>query len=301
MSSLDEYPKAVINSFRDRFKKEFDSKEQSYIKNNLRERTFLAPCQIEIIDSKNPLQQGWIVTFDRDRPDMEFIFHENIEDLKSFIENKRKDPNWLKQFPEDRKEYFIKDLLRAKSKHLVSSWMHQARGVFIIFNYDVRKKSPEGFARDSYLIWHLRTLLKDLERKKIKEETKALRKGVGKVTKKGLRSALLSKISGIETRLKRLDEHDSELAEMKEEIGGVRKLIGVSEEFQEWKALASSVEDLKSEQVSKEVFISEIKRLDQRIGDLKTIKLLSIRTIIEILLAIAAILATLVAAGVIRF
>ncbi|MDO8125357.1 MAG: hypothetical protein Q6364_13410, partial [Candidatus Hermodarchaeota archaeon] len=56
----------------------------------------------------------------------------------------------------------------------------------------------------------------------------------------------------------------------------------------DWRVLVSDVYDLKSQHVSRELFESEIKRLEQRIEDIKAIRLFSIRTVLEVSLAIFA-------------
>jgi len=104
------------------------------------------------------------------------------------------------------------------------------------------------------------------------------------------------------TRLvKKIDEYEKRISKIEEDICGVRRIIGVSKEFQDWRALTSDVETLKKKHVGKDLFESEVKRLDQRIDALKEVKFWSKRTFLEIILAIWGTIVTLYASGVLRF
>lgn len=80
----------------------------------------------------------------------------------------------------------------------------------------------------------------------------------------------------------------------------MRRLIGVTKEFQDWRLLVSDVLTIKRDYTTQSIFQSEIARLDQRIEDLKAIRFWSKRTLVDIILAIIALIATLIAADVIH-
>ncbi len=114
-----------------------------------------------------------------------------------------------------------------------------------------------------------------------KRDTETLREEFEKVADRVARSQLKGPIQRLETTIEKIDE-----LEKREEQ--TRKLIGQTKEYQDWRVLVSDVYDLKSQHVSRELFESEIKRLEQRIEDIKAIRLFSIRTVLEVSLAIFA-------------
>ena len=110
-----------------------------------------------------------------------------------------------------------------------------------------------------------------------------------------------NKIDNSIRNIRELEQHEKRLDKIEQEIGGVRKMIGTTKEYQDFRVFTTDIEELKKSHVHKQVFQSEIKRLDQRIEDLKAIKFWSKRTLLEIALAIMAVIATLYGAGVIKF
>jgi hypothetical protein len=116
---------------------------------------------------------------------------------------------------------------------------------------------------------------------------------------------IAEKIDKALKEIKRIDEHEKKLMSVEKDIVGMRRLVGSSQEFQDWRVMASDVETLKKTHVTKELFESEIRRIDQKIDSLKEIKFWSKRAIVDIVLAMVATvsttIATLMAAGIIKF
>lgn len=103
--------------------------------------------------------------------------------------------------------------------------------------------------------------------------------------------------------IKRIDEHDKKLVSVEKDIVGMRRIVGESKDFQEWRVLTPEVQRLKDEHISRKEFESDIKRLDEkidsvntRIKDLREIKFWSKRAVLDIALAIVATVSTAIAA-----
>ena len=111
---------------------------------------------------------------------------------------------------------------------------------------------------------------------------------------------------------KKLEKALREIRRMDKEIDRVHRMIGASKDFQDLRAFITDVEALKKSHIHKDVFITETKRLDEkidrgfealntRIEDLKAIKFWSKRTLLEIALALLGTIATLFATGILKF
>lgn len=59
---------------------------------------------------------------------------------------------------------------------------------------------------------------------------------------------------------------------LEDEVDAVRKLIGQTQEFQDWRVLASDVHQLKEERVPRDLFESEIERLSSEIRSFEKIQ-----------------------------
>ena len=150
----------------------------------------------------------------------------------------------------------------------------------------------------------LRMRAREAKIRSIEEEIEEIATGIKKIQDESLRAKMLehtNKISDSILDVKKLEQHELRLKSIEQEIGGVREMIGTTKEYQDFRAFTSDITELKKTHVHKEVFESEIKRLDQRIEDLKAIKFWSKRTLLEIALAIMTVIAVLYGAEVIKF
>jgi len=162
------------------------------------------------------------------------------------------------------------------------------------------RKEIESIAND---------VMKTIETNAISRRANEIKLEAEKLVNKAQRAKLLEATEEIQASLEqinRIEQHEKKIAAMEGEIAGVRKLIGSSREFQDWKVLVDDVATFKkTPHVSKDLFESEIKRLDQRIDSLKEIKFWSKRTILDIALAVLATASTvivgLLGAGIIHF
>ena len=57
-------------------------------------------------------------------------------------------------------------------------------------------------------------------------------------------------------------DYDKRLCLVENELGGVRKLIGVTKEYQDFTILVSAVDDLKKNHIDKQLFDEVIKRIE---------------------------------------
>ena len=118
---------------------------------------------------------------------------------------------------------------------------------------------------------------------------------------------------------KKLEKALQEIGRIDKEIDRVHKIIGASKDFRDLRVFITDVDALKKSHIHKDVFITETKRLDEkidktldnlntrieaintRIEDLKAIKFWFKRTLLEIALAIWGAIVTLYAAGILKF
>lgn len=297
MTSWNEFLTDYIKSWRSSFEKMSAEEKKLAFDSHYAKYLFTEPCQIEVIALKKPFHVLWIVDHDENRNDMEFIVHSDVEtDFNSFFNQRRKeDPAWFKRFKEIVPRTKIKDPHLGKS----SLWSFGKDFFFIFFNYDIRKEDPKilGAAEVSFI---RQDSLKAAEREAIGIKTEEIKSEAGKIPDKYLRSSLLKAAEEIEnslSELKRLESHEQKIAALEGEIKGVRKLIGTTKEYQDWKLLVSDVETFKrTPYIKKALFDSEIRRLDQRIDALKEVKFWSKRTIVDVALAVIAAASTIIAA-----
>lgn len=306
MVDLESYVRIYVENWRHYFN-QLSEKEQSLIREIGSSSNFTAPLQMEVMSFKNSETFLWIITHDEERADLLFILKLNIdEDPKVFLRNQKKfAPNWYERFK--------------KGIEIVLPTSEADRNYGEIINCDdnvtyyfsgnkILETEPAKKAQTDVRILLLETLIEfekanlDRNTEEILTEAKLVQ---DESQRKKLQSAAEEIISSL-GRLKGYEEQDKKIAGMKEEISDVRKLIGASIEFQDWRLLIEDVERLKnSSYISKDLFDNVVKRLDQRIDDIKEIKFWSKRTIVDVSLAIIATASTLIAAllgaGIIHF
>ena len=299
MLSWNEYLSGFVSKFRNKFE-ELNSEEKFVVSLNM---TFLHPCQIEVIEFKERFWLIWVVTFDRNRPDMEYV-HTTAEEPAKLIADRPKDYALWKTI------LAMHAILGDKDERDFIDWFSiDENSSVYLFGCDPRIRDPQyNLARELVRnIEHFSSgkLVWQLGHERIEKTTSVLRKEKGKIIEEKLPTEFLD-ITKLQTReltlaqVKRFEEYEQKLSLVEQEIGGVRRLIGVTKEFQDWRLLASDVQSIKDDYINKSVFQTEIRRLDQRIEDLKAIRFWSKRTVIDILLAMVALIATLIAADVIH-
>ena len=165
-----------------------------------------------------------------------------------------------------------------------------------------------GLARTlfSFMEPQLNAILREKQRERIEETVDDLKRDAKSIPEGvELRAKIIENTRRLDSQMKQLDK------KVKKEIGAIRKLVGTSKDFLDWKAFSTDVEHLKETHIAKDVFDVHIKRLDEkidkglealntRIEDLKAIKFWSKRTLLEIALAIWGAIVTLYATGILK-
>jgi hypothetical protein len=242
----------------------------------------------------------WIITHNEE-PSLKIqINSEPYSDIATLLQNK---------FPED----FLEPPLPAsyldfaKEKNLHSSAGYTKNFTFIVFRENKMNEDPVSAALSG--VDRMRTkAVRETESKLIGQKTEQIKSQAEKVQDLTQRETLLKATKDIELSLAKLSVLEQQAQKMNAiegEIEGVRKLIGTSKEYQDWKILVEEVASFKKiPHVTKELFDSEIRRLDQRIDSLREIKFWSKRTALDLALAALAttstIIAALLAAGLIH-
>lgn len=285
MTSWDSYLDTFLESYRDLTKRM--SIEQQRILQTMPSVSFSPPCQIEVLEFIPLDRTVWVLLYDKKRKDKEFTSSKDtLQDVTHLVDNIVMKYPWLRK---------KRDLLTKRIQDGLQKPYDQFKRVTpqcgtIAFTYNVMDSFPDPAAHATMMmLWTKSFVRNKLEREKLKNTTRTLKDQIDKVPQAEIRTELQKTVS-------RLDEHQTKLSKITSDILGVRKLIGATKEFQDWKLLVSDVNDLKKTHIPKELFMSEVKRLDQRIDALREIKFMSKRTILDIILAIIAATSTIIAA-----
>jgi hypothetical protein len=305
--SWEEYLKTLLTTFRNHYDKLSD-KEKSETQLNT---TFAKPCQIEFFSFEGD-GQAMIVTFYKDRPDDLRVYERVKEDPSSLLKEKVLNFKDASYFFDKRTQ----ERLKGGRIQTGYSWTSLGDDASIYLFEDLIKvrPDPESYANMIFedvrknALERLRSRNRITKYETIKEEVEAIKQDIKRIDDSYLRSRLLESAKKIDetiSAVKTLEKHEQRLSQIEQEIGGVRKMIGTTKEYQDFRVLATDVDDLKKSHVHKDVFESEIKRLDQRIDSLREIRFWSKRTIVDIVLAVIATvsttIATLLATGIIKF
>lgn len=310
MISWEEYIKNNILDFRKRYKKVPKKARELIEAGTFGYVTKLArTCQIVVIDfADRPLT--FVITNVDDHPDMETIVFKNVK-FEDFLDRVPKESHLMALLnPEEIDR--TTDYLRKILPKTVVGWTNlvgeTANLLFISFGVSIPRRGfvlADLFFRE--IEFALNELGREKQKKKIEETVDDLRRDAEAIpVSLELRNKIIKNTQRLDSQIDQL--HDK----VEEEIGAIRKLIGSVKSIQDWKLLVSDVDRLKGEHVPREVFDTEVKRIDEkidkgieslntRIEDLKAIKFWSKRTLLEIVLAITAVIATLYGAGVIKF
>jgi len=297
MISWEEFLSQTVTAYRKEFNK-LSKRSQKLIKEKEFHNSLLRPCQIEVLDAGEKKTAVWLVVHDNNLPDMMFKIHKNVKDISV--------SQFLKKY----------EFLTAESLEKVLTAKYSYHEIYM-------KDTMSGFRRDvepqyignELLRWSAEPLFEQ-QYNIIESGTDGLKKSIAKISEVEIRDELLA-------TTKRIDASLQEIRRLDKEIGEVRKLVGVTKEIQDWRLLFTDVGRLKDEHVPKQVFDAKIERLDEkiekglenlnkrvdegvkalntRIEDLKAIKFWSKRTLLEIALAILAIISTLFATEILKF
>jgi len=242
------------------------------------------PCQIEVLDFGEGRRKILFLVHDKHLPDMMFSIHTEVKTIDE---------------SEFKKKYKF-DMFTLKGFEILDFEKLFPDYRFFIISRTSMSYEPEMDSKElaQYFLKSAQQTLKDEQLYRITTTTEGLKKAIEKIPQKEVRDELMPSADAIAGALKEIKRIDDDL-------GKVRQLIGSATEIQDWKLLISDVGRLKEEHISRGIFESEIKRLDQRIDSLREIKFWSKRTIVDIVLAVIATISTtivtLLATGIIKF
>lgn len=295
--SLAEYLDALIIAFRHHYDT-MNEEEKSVAQLNM---TLAKPCQIEFFSFKRG-GEFMIITLDAAKPD-ELRIHENIkEDTALFLKSKLDAFKTSAHTRGDLSKVLVKD-----GKVEGGTWAALEENASVYSFGDLQKEHPDPTKYAEEIFENLReTAQRMLERRKriteygtIEQQIHAIRNDIKRIEDSSLKASMLESAKKIDeaiSSIRTLEVHEQRLSQMEQEIGGVRKMIGTTKEYQDFRVLATDVDDLKKSHVGKDIFESEIKRLDQRIDGLKEIRFWSKKTAVDVILAVIATASTIIAA-----
>jgi len=323
MISWEEYIESNIAEFREQYKDSF-SRSQITLLEKDREAFLYSlnkPSQIIVVDFEDR-QCIFIIAHNQEHPDMEVLVFENAvfenwEDkvfvgkrLLGLLGIKKTEINQIVEQMKRKKHYRQWKYGPKEDEFQLIYTPLGKRWLLLLSSYDPRYSGTKFHFATTFLLFShskLHSILREQQRREIKKTVSELREDAEAIPKEiELRSKIIESTQRLDSQMKQLDE------KVEKEISAVRKLIGLSESIQDWKLLISDVNRLKGEHVPREIFDTEVRRINEkinkglealntRIEDLKAIKFWSKRTLLEIALAIMTVIAALYGAGVIKF
>ena len=232
--------------------KELPQKDQDELFVN----SFLPPCQVEVLDSD--YEAVLLVVHDKERKDKEFYIKKIIKNFgeSDFIKKYKLllPPNFAKTEP-------------ATSPNI---WIITEKDFFAIDAADSDAVAERIIGKISVRI---NAKFRDKQIASIEHTTASLKDYINKSepTDKVELTEITKKIDTALQEIKRIDEHDKKILSVEKDIVGMRRLVGESKEFQEWRALTSDVQRLKDEHVARKEFDANIRRLDEKIDSVNTL------------------------------
>lgn len=232
-------------------------------------REFLKPCQIEVITFGETGKLVVISTNNEEKPDMKIVVHKMPKNIDVFMDD------LLKRNPE----------LEAQTEDIREALANVDNSKFTLFTPNstfwspkrLEDKSPEDFANDR--IWslanHMRFVFSRKQQEVIKKASQKLMEDIGKIPEIETKTRLSERVQRIEDALRKIRQYeglDKKVTSIEGDIKGIRKLVGFSEEFQDWRLMVLDIDRLKQEHVPKDLFIGEINTLKARIDALSNIK-----------------------------
>jgi len=201
--------------------------------------TLPKPCQIILLEFPPISRMVWIVTFEKNKPDKDFKIVEKIKEspkdfAKSHTEYKKY--NWILHAIETDRDVFqpVHD-----EEYVVGGGLDHI--AFLFFSDPRETSTPQKLALHEFYRSKM-YVLRSVQQSKIEKSTIEITNKVKESKTKAIPS-ILKDVKSIEEsleKLKKIDEHEQKLMSMKEDLIGVRKLVG-TKTFGEWKVLLSEI------------------------------------------------------------
>jgi len=273
----DEYVKSNIAKFRNAWKA-LPEAERKIAEES--EETFCyslnEPCQVAVIFFGEPYPISFVILHNKKYPDMKTIVFENTP-VGDFSTELLQGSELFELL--GRKEEDIETLVKRIMNTIYSTmeetrWISSANrlkftnGALIFFREDIRVSAKYRLSDTLHGIIDLLVtrIVKEKQREKIEEAVGDIKRDAREIPVRELRTKIIEATERLEGEIKQLDK------KLKEEVNGMRQLIGTSERFLEWKAFSSDIEHLKTTHVPREVFEAKMGELNTRIDSLTEIK-----------------------------
>jgi hypothetical protein len=270
--SWEEYIKSNISKFRKHYEK-LPEERRKLIEENKKSFIFslCKPTQVVVFDFNKPNLKWFIVLHNEKVPDKETIVF-RVLDFKDLFSKVLKHPRLL-------------DLLGTKEIQRITQWIKtktseegkdegwESKGFeksfWVTFNADPRSFPNQSIFSDFsdiYMSVELDLSLGEKHRRQIEDAVDDIKRDVEKIPEIAIKTRIMEKTERLEAQMMQLDK------KLKEEISGIRKIIGIAKEFQDWRTLVSDVYRLKGEHVPREVFESRLKELIAKIETFEKIE-----------------------------
>lgn len=279
MQSWEEYIKSNIIHFREMLANFLESVHET---NTIELEKFSSPldkpCQVIMLDFKKPLMKTFIILNNQKNQDMETVIIEplesdgfSLETLKAIDLLQRLEPDNI----QDIFDLVWYDLEHIKTHSIPWNWslttqFLSTEGSMISFS-----KTPEEHELGDVFFSNIEPKIKASLREKT---TKQIESTVDRLKRnaEAIPETIALKTEIMENVEKLGNEMDELRKRVDDEVGAMRKLVGKSENLLDWKMFSGDVDFLKKTHINREIFDSEIKRLEEttnaRIDSMRDIK-----------------------------
>jgi len=254
MSSIswEEYLIDAVKGFRQLFDK-LSTDTQATIKNKGFHDLPLPPSQFEVLDFEQRKRVVILMVHDKHHPDMEIQVPPNPQsfDDSEFIKRYKKTFQLLssEEIEKIEKQTSSTPLIQFYSKNIV--------------RVTRQTESPKEFSL--HFVRTMVRVIRDQQVDVIQRSATEIKKSASKIAESDLRREISNYAENIDNVM-------GETKRLSKELTSLRKLIGESEDIQDWKLLITDVSRLKQEHVAREIFDAKIGELNSKIDSFKEIK-----------------------------
>lgn len=265
-----DYIRSNIAEFRKQYEK-FSEEEKSLLARQAITSNLILtePCQVVVLDIKDHRLVILYVLHNKEYPDMNITILENLS-LNKFSSASLSEAPILQTLGTGDFSAIFEDVRMVTSSEMFSqgfssAWQPRKESVFFLFSRNFLTFDAHSFS--DYVLRWINIKIESLRRReKINETVNGIKRDAQAIPKIELKTKI---VEATGTLKKEIDDLNKKLDE---EIGGVRKMIGSTKEFQDFRVFTSDVTDLKKSHVPKDVFEAKIGELTARVDSLSDIR-----------------------------
>lgn len=274
LNSWEEYVKSNILKFRAQYETSVSGEDKRLVMKN-REIFYYSlskPCQIVVVDFLKTYPKCFIILHGEERSDMETrVVEMPFENLSA---DALKEIEELTSISLEETQKIVTSMqdMRTRMEEwgaLMGDWKFFGNSSVVFERRDFRTMA-DPFEFSKWQIKHIKNEISRISREKgidkIEETVGIIKRDAKEIPIVELRTKIIEASQRLEGEIISLRK------KVDEEIGGVRKMIGDTKEFQDFKVFTTDVSDLKKSHVPREVFDAKVSELGTRIDSLSEVK-----------------------------